>query len=174
MFPNPFRHLTCKVIFNHWIYFFPTPSTILHLSKCFEVRAKSKLIPGVQGNPERLFRSRIGARKQNCPLGPAAKFSCSLLKSSSTLLPYTLGTWPERGNTWMSAPRWNESSILHFFLAALAREGARGQVSKSNETEHSSVIRDSLPTWPGHFFPFPPSFSLLGGGSVRNQWLGQN
>lgn len=50
-----------------------------------------------------------------------------------------------------------------FFLAALAREGARGQVSKSNETEHSFIIRDSLPTWPGHFFPFPLSFSLLGG-----------
>lgn len=60
-----------------FISFLPKPSSNLHLSKCFQVRAKPKSIPGVQGNPERLFRSRSCARKQNYPLGPAAWFSCS-------------------------------------------------------------------------------------------------
>ena len=131
MFPNPFRHLTCKAIFNHWIYFFPTPSTILHLSKCFEVRAKPKLIPGVQGNPERLFRSRIWARKQNCPLGPAAKFSCSLLRGVQISYPTH---WANglKGETseWVCPARMTPQLcvVLFFFFlffsGSLASEGA--------------------------------------------------
>lgn len=94
-----------KAIFNHWIYFFPTPFTILHLSKCFEVRARPKSIPGVQGNPERLFRSRIWARKQNCPTGPVVKLSCSFLRTVQ-----------------ISHPKHWANYV--FSLAALAREGA--------------------------------------------------
>lgn len=80
----------------------PPPSSTL--ANVLEGRAQPKSIPGVQGNPESLFRSRIHARKQNRPLGPAAKFSCSVPQNSSNLPPETSGKWPERGNMGMKVP----------------------------------------------------------------------
>lgn len=126
-----------KAIFNHWIYFFPTPFTILHLSKCFEVRAKPKSIPGVQGNPERLFRSRTWARKQNCSTGPAAKLSCSFLRTVQISHPkHWANSLKEEISEWMCPARMTLNYV--FSLAALAREGAWDR---------------SQTHWDGTFFP---------------------
>lgn len=107
-----------KAIFNHGIYFFPSPSTILHLSICvWEGTAGPKSIPGVQGNPERLFRSRLEARKQNWPLGPAAECSYSVPLDSSCLPPKT----PKEETCEWRCPAWrplkwsqDRNLTLHF------------------------------------------------------------
>lgn len=129
-----------KAIFNHGIYFFPSPSTILHLSICvWEGTAGPKSIPGVQGNPERLFRSRLEARKQNWPLGPAAECSYSVPLDSSCLPPKT----PKEETCEWRCPAWRPLKCASS-LAGPVREGPR----------------NGLKTEIWHFI-FPPIFATV-------------
>lgn len=42
-----------KAIFNHWIYFFPSPSTILHLSKCIGKQSTVQINSRCAGKPRK-------------------------------------------------------------------------------------------------------------------------
>lgn len=64
-----------KAIFNHWIYFFPIPSSSTS-ADFTESGQNPNQFQVFRETQKRLFRFMIQARKQNLPLDPTAKFSC--------------------------------------------------------------------------------------------------